>query len=67
VTVGQLLTTAAAAERLELSVRTLEKWRYERRGPTYRRMGRTVRYDTDDLDRWLAAQTVNPEARLAGD
>jgi excisionase family DNA binding protein len=46
----RLLTTIEAAQRLGISARTLEKWRYEHNGPTVTRMGRVVRYDPKDLE-----------------
>jgi excisionase family DNA binding protein len=58
---GRLLSTAEAAALLGLSRRTLEKWRYERRGPAYRALGsRRVRYDEDDLRAWVDSQPEGP-------
>ena len=57
---GRQLDTEEAAGVLKLSRRTLEKWRYERRGPAYRRMGRTVRYDEEELRAWLDSHAVRP-------
>ena len=49
----RLMKTEDAAEYLGLSIRTLENWRYQGRGPQVVKMGRTVRYDLRDLDRWI--------------
>jgi predicted DNA-binding transcriptional regulator AlpA len=49
----RLLKTEAAGEYLGLSVRTLENWRYQGRGPKWIHMKRTVRYDLRDLDVWI--------------
>ena len=49
----ELLSTRAAAEHCGLSPRTFEKWRLEGSGPPYRKLGRIVRYDRDDLAAWL--------------
>jgi excisionase family DNA binding protein len=51
----RLLKTKDAAEYLGLSVRTLENWRYQGRGPKCVLMGRTVRYDLQDLDAWVSS------------
>jgi predicted DNA-binding transcriptional regulator AlpA len=48
-----LLTPKDAAAFLQLSAKTLEKWRSKGIGPKFRRMGhRTVRYSQDDLASW---------------
>lgn len=49
----RLLKTSEAAEYLGLSVRTLENWRYQGRGPKATLLDRTVRYDIKDLDAWV--------------
>ncbi|UKV13234.1 helix-turn-helix domain-containing protein [Thalassospiraceae bacterium SW-3-3] len=46
------LSTQQAAFYLSLSARTLEKMRFNGRGPRYRKHGRYVRYHIDDLDAW---------------
>ena len=49
----KLLTTAAAAECLGLSPRTLERYRVSGAGPRFRKIGRWVRYVPADLAEWL--------------
>ena len=50
-----LLPTRRAAELLGgLSVRTLERWRVEGRGPRYVRIGGRVMYDPRDLAEFAA-------------
>jgi predicted DNA-binding transcriptional regulator AlpA len=50
-----LLTDVQAAERLNLKVQTLRKWRLEKVGPVYLKMGiRSVRYQESDLEEWIA-------------
>jgi Helix-turn-helix domain len=49
-----LLSTVAAAEYLQLSARTLEKFRVTGGGPPYHKLGRLVRYLVRDLDEWIA-------------
>ena len=53
-----LLTESAAAEILNLSIRTLQMWRVRGAGPSYVRAGRAIRYRRRDLIRWIDANTV---------
>jgi predicted DNA-binding transcriptional regulator AlpA len=46
----QLLTTDEVAERWRMSGRTLERWRSERYGPRYVRLGGTIRYRLDEIE-----------------
>ena len=32
---------------------TLRKWRHERRGPSYLKIGRMVRYDLNDVSKFM--------------
>jgi hypothetical protein len=48
-----LLDTSKAALLLGLSPRTLEKFRITGGGPVYRKLGRRVLYDPDDLRVWV--------------
>jgi hypothetical protein len=34
---------------------TLATWRYEHKGPPYRKLGRFVVYPVDELDEWIEA------------
>ena len=68
----KLVTTAAAADRLNISPRTLERWRIVGGGPPFRKLGpQIVRYDVADLDAWYAGSLrkstsdPGPEARPA--
>jgi len=45
-----LLRENEVSTRLGLSVRTLQKWRLEGRGPRFVKLGNAVRYDPADLD-----------------
>ena len=45
------------AERLKLSVRSLERWRLEGKGPKFVRAGRRVLYRDTDVEEWLQAHT----------
>lgn len=48
-----LVNQKSAAERLGLSVRTLEKWRCTGDGSQYIKMGRLVRYRESDLNSFI--------------
>jgi len=50
-----LLREAEAARRLGTSVRTLQKWRWNGRGPRFIRLSRAVRYAPADLEAFVAA------------
>jgi len=60
---SRLLDTEAAATLLGCSPAALVKFRSERRGPAYIRVGRLIRYRKLDLVRWLKSRRVSPEAR----
>jgi excisionase family DNA binding protein len=49
-----LLSTVEAAKYLQMSRRTLEKFRVTGGGPPYHKLGRLVRYLLRDLDKWIA-------------
>ena len=51
----RLLDENEAATLLGLSVRTLRRWRWARKGPTYFKIGGAVRYAPADLESFKAA------------
>jgi hypothetical protein len=61
----QVMTTEAAAKYLNFSVRTLQAWRVERKGPPYCRPTGAVRYLKSDLIQWLTSHRVAVEAEAA--
>jgi hypothetical protein len=50
----------------EVSLSTVRRWRYENRGPRYRKVGALVRYSLDDLIAWLDLQPAGGSAMGAG-
>lgn len=52
--VDGLLNTSQAARLLGVRPRTLEHWRAVRRGPTYAKIGRGVRYSRAALQSFIA-------------
>jgi hypothetical protein len=55
----KLVSVGKAAEWLAVSTRTLENWRAEGCGPAFYRLGRAVRYSTDELERFAELGRVN--------
>ena len=49
------LTEQEVSKRLNISVATLRRWRLEKRGPMFVKVGSLVRYRPEDLDSWVAA------------
>lgn len=50
---GQLLTVAELANYLRVPVQTVYQWRYKGQGPAAIRVGRHLRYQPDDIVRWI--------------
>ena len=49
------LNEQEVSQRLNVSVATLRRWRLEKRGPMFVKVGSLVRYRPEDLDSWVAA------------
>ena len=58
---NRLLDTDAVARLLGCSPAALTKFRTQRRGPPFVRIGRLIRYRRLDLVRWVKLQRVSPE------
>ena len=50
---GNLLKEAEVAVFLNISVLTLRRWRWAQRGPTYVKIGTSVRYRPEDIDTFI--------------
>ena len=50
---SDLLTEADVAKKLHVSLACLRRWRLERRGPPFVKIGQLVRYPPDGLENWL--------------
>lgn len=61
----QLVSTAKAAEMLDMSEGTLRYWRCAGIGPTYHRVGGRVRYDVTDLHTFVSAGRQVPSVRAS--
>ena len=53
-----LLRVEQVAVYLDISPKTLEKWRNQGRGPDYVKIGSLVRYQQSAVERWIEAKTV---------
>lgn len=49
----ELLTQQQLADELQVSQRTLERWRQQGTGPAFIQVGRSPRYRRSDIDTWL--------------
>ena len=56
----QFLNESSAARYLGVSVKSLQRWRFERRGPAYSKVGgKIVRYATADLNKFFDQSRVD--------
>lgn len=55
---GVLLTEPEVADRLRVSLACLRRWRLERRGPRFLKVGSLVRYPAEELDHWIESLPV---------
>lgn len=55
------MTTYEAADFLGFTAGTLRVWRSLGKGPSYYKVGNTVRYERDDLEAWKNANTKHVE------
>jgi predicted DNA-binding transcriptional regulator AlpA len=53
---GRLLTPTEAAEELQISGSWLAKSRLRGDGPRYRKLGRSVRYASEDLEEFIESR-----------
>lgn len=69
---SSLLTEEEVAKRLRVSLASIRRWRLERRGPQFIKVGSLVRYRPEDLETWLASlptggsRPVQTETATAG-
>jgi hypothetical protein len=57
-----VLTPQQAAEYLNVPAQRLDYWRWNGRGPTYFRIGKSPRYTKAALNAYIGAQAVIPRA-----
>jgi hypothetical protein len=61
-----LLPPPVVAQRLNVAVQTLARWRSERVGPPFLRVGGRIAYHWPDVVRWLASRRVASTAETDG-
>lgn len=65
----RLIREREAAAILGLAVKTLQRWRWEGRGPRFHKIGAAVRYDIAELERFIAdaerLSTSEPPSRVS--
>ncbi len=61
-----LLTQGRLSEHIDVSERTLERWRVDGSGPAFVKAGRKVLYRTVDVDDWLAASRRKSTSEQVG-
>ena len=58
-TVSTLLTEKQVAQRLGLSTKTLQQWRWRGIGPRFRKLNYAVRYDPNDIELYIESAGRN--------
>ena len=56
--IDDLLTETDVAKKLRVTLGCLRRWRLERRGPKFLKLGALVRYRPDDIADWLESRPV---------
>jgi predicted DNA-binding transcriptional regulator AlpA len=57
-----LLTETDLSKQLNVSLAALRRWRTEKRGPRYRKLGALVRYDPADVAEWVRSCPTGGDA-----
>ena len=58
---SQSLNEYQASDVLNVSVQTLRNWRHQRKGPAYLKLGRSVRYQIEDIEKYKEKKKIDPE------
>jgi predicted DNA-binding transcriptional regulator AlpA len=61
--IDNLLNEYDVARITGLSVASVRRWRLLRQGPTYLKIGSSVRYRSEDISAWLASRPTGGEGR----
>jgi len=59
-----VLTTTEVASLLNVAHKTLANWRCHGSGPTFLKLGSSVRYLKDDIDNWLSQHRYQSTAQF---
>ena len=58
----EFLTENQVAQRLNVSIATVRRWRMRNLGPPFKKIGASVRYATDELKSWVDSRPSGGEA-----
>jgi hypothetical protein len=58
-----LVKAGPVAEYLETTVSNLARLRFEGRGPAYVRLGRSIRYRWEDVERWVEESVIGGDVK----
>lgn len=58
-----LITEKEAASFLNISIKTLQAWRYKGYGPTYIKFTRKIAYTVSDLQSFIDSQKITQKAQ----
>jgi predicted DNA-binding transcriptional regulator AlpA len=50
-----LLTETQVSQEIQVSLACLRRWRLEKRGPCFIKLGSLVRYRPEDIQEWIAS------------
>lgn len=59
-----LLTADEAAQLLGMTPGALAVLRHRRKGPAYIKEGRWIRYQTEDIEKWIRSRKILPEVSV---
>lgn len=57
-----MLSERELANRWNISPKTLQRWRTEKRGPAYIKLSKCVRYSIENVQAYEQEQMTNPQA-----
>ena len=60
-----LMRETEVAKRLNVSLASIRRWRLERRGPAFVKVGALVRYRPEELDDWLSELPTGGSTKTA--
>jgi excisionase family DNA binding protein len=60
------LSPREAAAYVGIPAKTLENYRYDRKGPPYTKIGKHVRYRRDDIDAWMLGRCASDDEEQEG-
>lgn len=64
--IQKLLTEMEVAEIFGFKASTLRRWRWAGTGPKFRKIGGSVRYHPDDIEKYIDGATRQNTAKIGG-